>query len=111
MTAASLEFATGVKVRVISRKVAKLAGSHGEPAHDVCVGCLSISDRKAGVDLQRLAAGMTCVGLDECVVNALQRGQLRGPLRGGSACGSTSTLGISCGHPNPPKERPTWNSF
>ena len=59
MTAASLEFATGIKVRVTSRKVAKLAGSHREPAHDVCVGCLSISDRKAGVDLQRLAAGMT----------------------------------------------------
>jgi hypothetical protein len=54
-----VEFATGIKVRVTSRKVAKLAGSYGEPAHDVCVGSLSVSDRKAGVDLQRLAAGMT----------------------------------------------------
>jgi hypothetical protein len=41
-----------IKARVTGRKVAKLAGSHGEPAHDVRVGCLGVGDRKAGVDLQ-----------------------------------------------------------
>src|SRR5919205_414881 len=60
-----------VSARVTSRKVAGVSGLPGEAADDLVVGGLGLADGQAGVDLERLAAGVPGVGLDQGIVDAL----------------------------------------
>ncbi len=60
----------GVKDRVTRRKVAACR-LHREPADHLVVGGLGLTDGQAGVDLERLSAGVPGIGLDQGVVEAL----------------------------------------
>ena len=45
--------------------------SHGESVDCLLIAVLGVAEGEAAVDFQGLAAGVTAVGLDECVVDAL----------------------------------------